>query len=390
MRSFIVTAFIAAFFFIGVTALISDASANLSADAKAEELIKRSRQAIGGESAIDAVKSMTISGEISHIQTTNGEKKVGSIEINFEFLGKFAKTIKIGEPDESKDGNNIKLVETVIVSGDGTDGIDVEIDSSNGDTWTSDDGKKIVVRKMNKNSGDEKDKVEEKVIVRKKGDGDKSWTSEDGKTVIVEEKIDSKGDKTVWTKKDGNVLTIDKIGEGGMNFRSSGFPRQNEFLRTTVALLLSAPEGVEANYKFIGEGTVDGKASNIIEVESKGAVFKLYLDASTNLPQMISFSEKHHEMVFASKDEKGNVSKKVIVELKKGSSEAKEVERQIKFSNFRKAGNLNFPHRWVETVDGKPEQTIDFKNFAVNPPDIANKFKNEKVFVRKIKPKSEN
>ncbi len=401
MRSFIVSILGVAIFFIGLSALINDASAKFGSDAKALELIKKSRQAIGGDQAIDAVKSMTIVGKLDHLRTSTGEKKAGEIEINFQFPGKFAKTIKIGEPGDGADSKNIKLVETVVVSGDEpgdkdskTNGdkhvLELKKDGEGKQTWTSGDGKTIVIERGGTPSGDDKDGEKEEIIIRKKGDGATSWSSKDGKTVIVEEKSDSKGEKEVWKTKDGNVITVDKIGKGDMHFQSAGSPRLNEFLKTTLALLMTAPEGSEVDYKFIGTGNVDGKASNIIEVGSKGATFKLFLDSSTNLPQMISYRQKHHEFVFKGSDKVGNVSKEKIIEMKSEMSDAKEVEHQIKFSNFLKEGKLNLPHRWEELIDGKPEQVINFTSFAINPSDIANKFNNEKVMIRKMRSKNDN
>ena len=66
--------------------------------------------------------------------------------------------------------------------------------------------------------------------------------------------------------------------------------RHNEMLRTTLSLLLTAPKGTDVSYTFAGETTVDGAACNAIDVESNGSKFKLFLDKTTNLPKMISYT----------------------------------------------------------------------------------------------------
>ena len=43
--------------------------------------------------------------------------------------------------------------------------------------------------------------------------------------------------------------------------------RHNEMLPTTLALLLTAPEGEEVSYTFAGETTVDGADCNVLDVE---------------------------------------------------------------------------------------------------------------------------
>ncbi len=382
MRLIVVKGLIIGAILIGFGNFINDASAKLGFDEKALELIKKSQAAIGGNSAIESVKSMTITGEISQLRTTKGEKKAGEMEINFILPDKFSKTVKIGESGEGADSRKIKRIETVVVSGSG--GNEFEFES---------------------NDGDSKDGTNEEIIIKKKGNKDEAtWTSEDGKTIVIEndgkfegEDKDGKktkvfvhkmgyGDSEKRTTEDEKEITIDKIGKGD----KADFPRQNEFLKTALALLMTAPEGTDVNYNYIGRGNVDGDASNIIEVESYGARFKLFLNASTNLPQMITYVAMDFADGVIVREERRNMSKEKIIDLKNKMGEGNKVEHQIRFSNFRKVGGLNLPHRWVETIDGKPEQTIDIKSFAFNPSNIAEKFSSQKVFIRKMKPEKSN
>ncbi len=364
MKLFIVKCLVIAAILIGFGNFINDASAKLGFDEKALELIKKSRAAIGGNSAIDSVKSMTITGEINQLRTTNGEKKAGEMEINFILPDKFSKTVKIGEPGEGADSKKIKRIETVVVSGDGDN--EIEFDRID---------------------GDDKDGAIKEVIIKKKGgEAGSTWTSDDGKKIDVSVGKKGNGDSEKWTTEDGKTITIDKIGKG----EKAKFPRQNEFLKTALVLLMTTPAGTDVNYKYIGGGNVDGDASNIIEVESKGSTFKMFLNATTNLPQMITYVATDFGNGVIVRGEKEKMSKEKLIEFKKQLGEGKKVEHQIRFSNFRKAGGLNLPHRWVETIDGKPEQTIDIKRFALNPSNIGEKFSDQKIFIRKMKPENIN
>ena len=76
--------------------------------------------------------------------------------------------------------------------------------------------------------------------------------------------------------------------------------------------------------------------------------------------------------------------------MKKEMANAPKMEHLIKFSDFRSVGGLLLPYRWVETVDGKQSQITDITSYEINPANIADKFKHQNVFVRKMKPKSDN
>ena len=65
--------------------------------------------------------------------------------------------------------------------------------------------------------------------------------------------------------------------------------KHNELLRLSLALLLTAPDGIEVNYTFAGESDVDGTAVNIINAEFGGTSYKLFIGKSSNLPVGISY-----------------------------------------------------------------------------------------------------
>ena len=62
------------------------------------------------------------------------------------------------------------------------------------------------------------------------------------------------------------------------------------------------------------------------------------------------------------------------------------VERQVRFSDFRSVGGLILPHKWTETVAGNAGETVDITSYEINPANIADKFQNQKVFIRTEKP----
>jgi hypothetical protein len=207
-----------------------------------------------------------------------------------------------------------------------------------------------------------------RVIVMKDGDGNVT-------------KMDNDTDVNVWTSDDGKKLH--KIRE----MKLGGGHSSGEMVRLTTALLMTAPNDGSVSYKFLGETNVDGYTSNIIGVESHGSSFKLYLDAGSNLPRMISYTDSYlHRVKFkkAGKD----VTEEEIVRI---TSENEPVmkERQLKFSDFRTVGSLTLPHRWSETSNGKMVRNYDITEYEINPANIADKFgKHRVIHKRKMKPQN--
>ena len=364
MKKFIISVLCVSVFFIGLGGLVEKTSASLKSDARALELVRLARIAVGGDANINNVRSMTIKGNSTHVLNINGaaEAKQGSVEINFELPGKFSKMFRVGDAGEG-DGDIRKEVDVIVMRKDGNS---QEIKDLG-------DGKKVVIVK----DGDGKILTENikpadgpRRIIVKKDDG----------TVLTEE-LRGGGGGTLTTE-NGRKVLIDKdvkivrAGEGSAM-------RHNEMLRTTLALLLTAPEGTEIDYTYAGETSIDGATCNIVEANANGSTFKLYLDKTTNLPKMISYLGAPMNIIKLDRPvpTDGTPEKNVKVFVRKLDS-SETVEHQVKFSDFRSVGGLLLPHKWTETVAGNAGETIDITNYEINPANIADKFQNQKVFVR--------
>lgn len=378
MKRLIVSALFVSVICIGISGLIRTASASLGTDVKAVDLIRAARLAIGGDQNITEVRSMTIKGATTHFFEKEGVQvvKQGGVEINFELPGKFSKLVKIGEPGT---GNTEEII--------GND-VDIVVERIDGDVPANLDNKEnvFIVRKGGGEDvewvtdGNDKVKAADGKVSVKKPDGTVEEIKTDGKHRIVLHKdgsnAEADGDVNEWVTDDGKRVRVERDMAFGKHMGS------NEMLRTTMALLLTAPNDGSVTYKFAGVGNVDGFASNIIEVGSMGSSFKLYLDAATNLPQMVSYSTHGHHVIRFDGDKK--VTQERYVDMKP-REKAKLIEKQIKFSDFRDVGGLLLPHRWTETSDGKSTQDIDITGYEINPANIAGKFEGEggKMIIKK-------
>lgn len=380
MKRFVVSILFASVFFMGIGSIVETVGAKFKSDQKALEIIARARTAIGGGSSLAEVRSMTIIGSTTNFFDKGGvpTTELGSTEINFELPSRFSKTVKIGDPNGAEmAGGTQKKVEVVVVGkdGDGADFTTTEpgenkevfvIRKGDGNVeWTAEsgaemkgEGNRIILKKEDGSVVELPADAKHKIRVHKESGDSAVWNTEDGKKIIVET------DKTHFTRR----------------HQSSG----GEMLRTVMSLIMTAPEGLDVSYKFAGEGDVDGYPCNIIEVASQGNSFKLFIDASSDLPRMISYAG--HGAVFFHKADADGMTKEALVEIKEEM--AKPVERQVRFSDFRSVDGLLLPHRWTETVGGKQSQIFDVTSYEINPANIADKFGDQKVFIRKMKPET--
>lgn len=341
MKKFIISTLCVAVFFIGLGGLIQETGARFKSDERALNLIKQAQTAIGGETAVRQISSMTIAGSVTKTFDFDGAAKTeqGDLEINLQMPNKFSKMLKLGREDNSTDAKSgeIKKRVNVVVMNNGGENSTFKRVEPNGE-----------------NQG---------VFVIKKSDGDKVVLNGEGENTEVRKII---VDKEL------------KVAGGGFNLH------QNEMLRTTLALLLTAPQGMDVTFSYVGDGDVDGNACDVVEAKNSNQSVKLYLDKSSHLVRMMSY-QGFKPMIFQiNKDEMKNESNGETKVFTRRMEKPEMAEIQVKFSDFRNVNGVLLPYRWTQTVGGKADETLDVTNYEINPANIADKFQNmpPKVFVR--------
>ncbi len=342
-------------FFIGLGTLAEKAGAKFKSDERALSLIRAARQAIGGDSAITAVQSMSITAQTTRTFRHDGTERTmqGETEIALQLPNKLMKTIKLGDGGAPENGEKLMRKHVnVIVTGDGDA-------AASGD---KSDVKTVILHKGD--GGEIKGEPGQKVIVRKVDGDNLQWKTEAG------------GDPA-----NGDVMFIRKGSEHAEM-------RQNELLRTTLSLLLSAPQGLDVDYTFAGEGNVDGTPCNIVEARAEGSSIKLYLGKDSNLPVMMSYigNDLPQMMHFEKAAPAGGDAEKGNVIFTRKLDAPGSVEVQVRFSDYRSVAGLQLPYRWVQSVNGSIDETTEVTNYEINPANIADKFRGEKVMLRTKQP----
>lgn len=335
MKKFIISTLCVAIFFIGLGGLIQETRARFKSDDRALELIKQARQAIGGEEAIKNVRGLTITGKATQIYNINGaeQTKQGDLELNLQLPNQFSKMTRYN-----------------VQNGEVRD-------------------EKVLTKEIRE------------VILNKSGDNvtlNRSDSGSPDKKVIRLKRVDESGGERIENF-DGAKFKV-HTGENTRIGTADKF-RQNELFRTTFALLLSAPEGQNVSYSYVGEDSVDGNSCDMVQAQTGESSFKLCLSKISHLPLMLSYRDAGTLTIRTTvRTNNGDANNPTVLDGKAANVEMPEI--QIKFSDFRTVGGVQLPFTWTHTIGGKASQTVAITNYELNPANIADKFKTRRVMIK--------
>ena len=137
MRKFIVSILCAVVFFIGLGGLIENAGARFKSDERALDLIKQARAAIGGETAVRGVKSLSITARVAKTFDFDGTAPrivSGDLEINLQMPDQFSKRLNLrheNDAAEAKPGESRKRIKVVAL--EQGDAARISVDNENAD-----------------------------------------------------------------------------------------------------------------------------------------------------------------------------------------------------------------------------------------------------------------
>lgn len=372
MKRFIFSVLSVSVFFLGVGALVDNAGAKFRSDEKALELIRKARAAIGGDSAIAGIQGLVIKGQTTSSVNINGEARThqGETEIAMQLPDKMMRMVKLGNGEAADNQLVEKKVDVLVVNPTKDGNTAIGRGEGKGTGVGVEPGTRVVVKTHDGTVKELNGAEAERVIVRS-GDGGatSTWTTKDGKTFNV----------------DGKHVMLERSGSLEAHHEAM---RHNEMLRLTLSLLLTAPQGMDVDYKYAGETNLDGAACNVVVASFGGQAFKLFLDRSSNLPVGISFTApRMPKMIRFEKpvSPAADAPKETVMFRKIDESKAM-AEFTVRFSDFRAVNGVQLPFKWTQTVNGETDETFDVTSYEINPPDIGNRFQQQEIKVKVRKP----
>lgn len=394
MKRFILSTLAITVFFLGLGSLVERTGAKFKSDEKALALIAKARAALGGDAAIKNIQSMTIVGRTTKTFKVDGVERTdaGDTEIAVQFPDKFSRVVKLGDGT----GNAMFTHDMNVIAGEPAGAFRVRTDAPGGEPGMH---KRIVIKKdgteivltdadADKWIAEHPDVPGEKRIVIKKDDGSISELPAlpSGEKVIIRHPEGEEGNRT-FTTKDGKTfnIVVDHAGHGdGMMMR------HNDIVRFALGLLLTAPQGVDVEYTSAGEANVGGTPCNVINASVGDSVYKLFLDAASNLPVAMNYTGINMPRIMrldpstAPAPAPADGSKDVLVFRKAGAPET--AEFQVTFSDYRSVNGVQLPFRWVQTIGGAADEIFEATSYEINPANIAEKFQQRKGVMLMKKP----
>ena len=192
------------------------------------------------------------------------------------------------------------------------------------------------------------------------------------------------GDARVW-KRISNIPHPPSPYDATPELRAEGdrkavLSSKQEFSRLAVPLIGQATV-YPMDAVSEGQVTLDGRAADVLRLTAAdGYTARLFVDASTHLPSMISWMGIPHIVMSTTSIEKvqgGQVVGRTPLQLPPTGDPAAGralVERRLYFSEFKVDGGLNWPHRLKEVVDGEVISETRLGKFKINPKIDAKRF----------------
>lgn len=161
------------------------------------------------------------------------------------------------------------------------------------------------------------------------------------------------------------------MSSGSMNAALSPEMRRelhDDFARLLVALLLTSP--ASAPFDFTWEGEVPGKENQKADVlmvrGPEDFMMGLYIDQTTHRPLMI----RYRAMMMPPRGREEAERSRSDSEPR----EAKPVDRQLFFEDYREVSKVWLPHRVVKTTGGQVTEEWKLSKYKINPDLKAKKF----------------
>ena len=149
---------------------------------------------------------------------------------------------------------------------------------------------------------------------------------------------------------------------------------RREFSRYVLALLMTAPESLAAQFTYAGEAeSPDGRADVLDITGANNFAARLFIDKKTHLPLMMNYRGVAPRGSTSSSTADG-VSReeldKIIKEAQAKAAARTEAEITLNFSDYRSFNGIYLPRLITKSVGGKTIEEWQSIQYKINPADL--------------------
>jgi hypothetical protein len=189
---------------------------------------------------------------------------------------------------------------------------------------------------------------------------------------------------------------------------------QKEFGKLALGLFAASPAAYPLTFRDGGQAeSADGKA-DVLDVSGEGGfAAKLFIDAQTHLPLMLSWMDKEPLVIqmgsggpmtagggsgtttvtriggtaqggqpatppSMTPEEREKLMRDVEAKRKEAEATLRTVEYRVFYGDYKSVGGVQLPHRIQRSIDGKPTEEMIVESFKVNPKIDAKTFQASK------------
>jgi hypothetical protein len=164
---------------------------------------------------------------------------------------------------------------------------------------------------------------------------------------------------------------------------------KKDFARMTVGMFGSSYDAFPVEFSYAGQADApEGKAHVIAVKGADNFDAKLFVDAKTHLPLMLSWSDKEPLAMTQNvsrgggpgggqqmtEEERAKMMADAQARMQAAEAARKVVEYRIYYSDFKAVNGVLLPHKLQRAIDGKPSEETTFEQIKLNPKIDKNKF----------------
>jgi outer membrane lipoprotein-sorting protein len=173
-------------------------------------------------------------------------------------------------------------------------------------------------------------------------------------------------------------------GPGGQRFDPTQRVK-TEFLRTALALLPVSSATSGLTFTYVGKAEAPDGQADVLEAKGDGNfTARLFVDANSHLPIMITYMDRDQSRMFRMATQRGpqnetEEQRRARFEEERKRREAEGPPPMVEYSwflaDYKKVDGVQLPHRFTLQVGDKPSQEWEIKKFKINPTLDAEQFK---------------